>query len=44
VDVAVVDVLVVMTCTYIGRADTIGPRQRVARALLQAELENLLTA
>lgn len=23
--VAVVDVLVVVTCTYIGRADTIGP-------------------
>jgi len=36
VDVAVVDVLVVATCTYIGRADTIGPRHRVARALLQA--------
>jgi len=34
-----VDVLVVMTCTYIGRADTIGPRQRVARALLQADLK-----
>jgi len=28
-----------MTCTYIGRADTIGPRQRVARALLQADLK-----
>jgi len=42
VDVAVVDVLVVMTCTYVGRADTIGPRQRVARALLQAEPEDLL--
>jgi len=39
VDVAAVDVLVVMTCTYIGRADTIGPRQRVARALLQADLK-----
>jgi len=34
VDVAAVDVLVVMTCTYVGRADTIGPRQRVARALV----------
>ena len=34
VDVAVADVLVVMTCTYIGRADTMGQRQRVAQALL----------
>jgi len=32
VDVAVVDVPVMATCTYIGRADTIGPRHRVARA------------
>jgi len=39
VDVAVVDVPVVATCTYIGRADTIGPRHRVARALLQADLK-----